>query len=116
MTKAETRFIHTTGRNGIHKVIALGQYHGETVRAIAKCAPNDTPSVERRDSRWSAAGAEDPEAAQAFAEAQLTKKYDYLEFLAAEMDKPVQQFSAPRPTSTRSPRLRRPTRLTWPAC
>lgn len=88
MTKAETRFIHTTGRDGIHKVIALGQYHGETVRATAKCAPNDTPSV---DDGETLAGLRLEKKIlkrrKAFAEAQLTKKYDYLEFLAAEMDK-----------------------------
>ena len=88
MTKAKTRFIRTTDYNGIYKVIALGQYHGKTVRATAKCALSDTPTVEDGEAL---AGLRLEQKIlkrrKAFAEAQLTKKYDYLEYLAAEMDK-----------------------------
>ena len=88
MTKMEPRFIHTTDRKGIHKVVALGQYHGETVRGVAKCAPNDTPSVEDGETL---AGLRLEEKIlkrrYRFAQDQLTKKYDYLEALAAEMDR-----------------------------
>lgn len=45
MRKSEVQFIHTTSRNGMPKVVALKEYHGKMVSAVAKCSPNDIPSI-----------------------------------------------------------------------
>ena len=46
MEKMQIRFICETSNTGIKKVIALGQYHGKVVRAVAKCSPEDEYSEE----------------------------------------------------------------------